>query len=145
MATLYTINGFYPNKNFAFTLTPTELGLAEINHEHSLGSIMGLIQALASLSNTNHGHTAVPNIKISNITLTGSVALVGSGTLTVTAANGVVTIGTTPVQTSVVGGLVNANPNRRHGALRFFVGENQQTTSSDEVLVFTGDTNVTTP
>ena len=60
--TLYTINGVYPDKNFNFTVTASDLGLVPESHEHAMTEVTGLTAALASKAPEVHSHTCVTHL-----------------------------------------------------------------------------------
>ena len=47
MSVLYTINGQYPDKNFASHMTAEGLNFAKVGHGHSASNVNGLAQHLA--------------------------------------------------------------------------------------------------
>ena len=62
MSTLYTINGNYPNKYFAFTLTPENMSMANANHQHAISAITNLEQELDQKADASHTHTCVEQL-----------------------------------------------------------------------------------
>ncbi len=141
MSFLYTINGLYPDRNFAFTLGAAGLGIAPKEHLHTIGDISELVGALAGKSGIGHTHVALPAIDAGSARLTGIVSLASGGGASVSRTYNTVSIGVTPVQTGVVGGFRNANPARRHSRLLFFAGSKQSAEGDAEYFIFTEDGN----
>lgn len=134
MAQLYTINGLYPNKNFAFTLTVAQLGMSPVVHGHAIADVLELPKALAAKSDAGHTHVALPSLNIGTEKLTHTITLTGA---VITQTNGVISIGAAPAQTGIVGGFRNANPARRHSILHFFIGAKQTVGDGAEYFIFT--------
>jgi len=142
MSFLYTINGLYPDRNFAFTLTAAGLGIAPKEHLHAIGDVHGLSKELAEKSALNHTHIALPAINAGEFWLTGSITLAAGTGASVLRTYNKISIGMTPVQTGAVGGFRNANPARRHSMLLFFAGSKQLAEGDAEYFIFTEDGNV---
>ena len=136
MAQLYTINGLYPDRNFAFTLTAAQLGMAPAEHGHAIADVLELPNALADKSAAGHTHVALPSLNIGSEKLTHTITLTGAA---IAQTNGVISIGAAPAQTGIVGGFRNANPARRHSMLYFFIGSKQTAGDSAEYFIFTED------
>ncbi|MDD3155842.1 MAG: hypothetical protein PHS41_13365 [Victivallaceae bacterium] len=141
MAQLYTINGLYPDRNFAFTLTAAGLGFAPTAHLHVIGDVRELAGILAGKSDLGHTHAALPAIIAGTTRLTGNVTLAAANGVTVAVTDHTLAIGTTPERTGTVAGFRNANPARRHAMLLFFAGNKQSATGDAEYYIFTEDGN----
>ena len=136
MARLYTINGVYPDTNFAFTLTAEALGIAPAEHLHPIEEVHGLSAAVATKASTGHTHVALPALIVGESRVTGDVVLSpGSGASISNTGNEII-LASAPAQTGVVAGLRNANPARRHALLRFFIGDKRAVTGDAEYLTF---------
>jgi len=141
MSFLYTINGLYPDRNFAFTLTAAGLGIAPREHLHVIGDVRELAGTLTGKSDIGHTHVALPAIDAGEFRLTGNVTLASESGASVLRTYNTVSIGVTPVQTGAVGGFRNANPARRHSRLLFFAGSKQSAEGDAEYFIFTEDGN----
>ena len=141
MAQLYTINGLYPDRNFAFTLTAVGLGIAPREHLHAIGDVHGLSRELAAKSALNHTHAALPAISAGEFRLTGNVTLASGNGVSVSATDNALAIGATPGRTGSVAGFRNANPDRRHAMLLFFAGDKRSASGDAEYFIFTEDGN----
>jgi hypothetical protein len=62
MAELYTINHNYPNKNFAFTLTPDNMGMAKLVHKHALTGLNNIDEVMAQKASVGHTHENVSEL-----------------------------------------------------------------------------------
>ena len=113
MAQLYTINGLYPDRNFAFTLTAAGLGIAPKEHLHAIGNVHGLSSKLAEKSALKHTHIALPAITAGGSRLTGNVTLASGNGVSVSRTDNTISVGGSPVSTGTVAGFRNANPARR--------------------------------
>lgn len=141
MAQLYTINGLYPDRNFAFTLTAAGLGIAPKEHFHAIGDVHGLSRELAAKSALNHTHAALPAISAGEFRLTGNVTLASGNGVSVSATGNALAIGATPGRAGSVAGFRNANPARRHAMLLFFAGDKRSASGDAEFFIFTEDGN----
>ncbi|OQA82003.1 MAG: Phage tail repeat like protein [Lentisphaerae bacterium ADurb.Bin242] len=141
MSILYTINGLYPDRNFAFTLRAAGLGIAPKEHLHGIGDVRELSGTLAGKSDIGHTHVALPAINAGESRLTGSVTLAAGSGASVLRTYNKISIGVTPVQAGAVGGFRNANPARRHSRLLFFAGDKRSATGAAEYFIFTEDGN----
>ncbi|MGE4300401.1 MAG: hypothetical protein AB7F40_02235 [Victivallaceae bacterium] len=141
MAQLYTINGLYPDRNFAFTLTAAGLGIAPREHLHAIGDVHGLSRELAAKSALNHTHIALPAINAGGFRLTGNVTLASGNGVSVSAAGNALAIGAMPGRVGTVTGFRNANPARRHAMLLFFAGDKRSASGDAEFFIFTEDGN----
>ncbi len=141
MAQLYTINGLYPDRNFAFTLTAAGLGIAPREHLHAIGDIHGLSRELAAKSALNHTHAALPAINAGEFRLTGNVTLASGNGISVSATGNALAIGAAPGRAGSVAGFRNANPARRHAMLLFFAGDKRSASGDAEFFIFTEDGN----
>ena len=141
MSFLYTINGLYPDRNFAFTLTAVGLGIAPKEHLHVVGDVRELAGTLAAKSGVGHTHVALPAINVGSARLTGTVTLASGNGASVSQTGNTITIGVTPVQAGTVGGFRNANPARRHAMLLFFAGDKRSASGDAEYFIFTEDGN----
>ena len=139
MSFLYTINGLYPDRNFAFTLTATGLGIAPKAHLHVIGDVRELSGTLAGKSDIGHTHVALPAIDAGESRLTGTVTLASGSGASISRTGKTITIGTAPVPTGAVGGFRNANPARRHSMLLFFAGDKRSATGDAEYFIFKED------
>jgi hypothetical protein len=141
MAQLYTINGLYPDRNFAFTLTAAGLGIAPREHLHAIGDVHGLSRELAAKSALNHTHIALPAINAGEFRLTGNVTLASGNGVSVSRTDNTISVGGSPVPTGTVAGFRNANPARRHAMLLFFAGDKRSASGDAEYFIFTEDGN----
>ena len=141
MSFLYTINGLYPDRNFAFTLTATGLGIAPKAHLHVIGDIRELSGTLTNKADIGHTQVARPAIDAGESRLTGSITLAAGTGASVLRTYNKISIGVTPVQTGAVAGFRNANPARRHSMLLFFAGSKQLAEGDAEYFIFTEDDN----
>ncbi|MPM40254.1 hypothetical protein SDC9_86894 [bioreactor metagenome] len=139
MSFLYTINGLYPDRNFAFTLRAAGLGIAPMEHFHAIGDVRELSGTLAGKSDIGHTHVALPAINAGTTRLTGTVTLAAGNGASVSRTGNTITVGTAPVQTGVAGGFRNANPARRHSMLLFFAGDKRSATGDAEYFIFKED------
>lgn len=139
MSFLYTINGLYPDRNFAFTLTAAGLGIAPKEHLHAIGNVRGLAGTLAAKSGVGHTHVALPAINAGSARLTGTVTLASGSGAFISRTGNTITIGVTPVPTGVAAGFRNANPARRHSLLLFFAGDKRFATGDAEYFIFKED------
>jgi len=141
MAQLYTINGLYPDRNFAFTLTAAGLGIAPREHLHAIGDVHGLSRELAAKSALNHTHAALPAINTGEFRLTGNVTLASGNGVSVSATGNALAVWATPGRAGSVAGFRNANPARRHAMLLFFAGDKRSAEGDAEFFIFTEDGN----
>lgn len=139
MSFLYTINGLYPDRNFAFTLTAAGLGIAPKEHLHAVGDVRELAGTLAAKSGVGHTHVALPAINAGTTRLTGTVTLASGSGAFISRTGNTITIGVTPVQTGAVGGFRNVNPARRHSMLLFFAGDKRSAAGDAEYFIFKED------
>jgi len=136
MARLYTINGVYPDTNFAFTLTAEALSIAPAEHLHPIEEVHGLSAAVAAKASTEHTHVARLALIVGESRVTGDVVLSPGSGASISNTGNEVTLASAPAQTGVVAGLRNANPARRHALLRFFIGDKRAVTGDAEYLTF---------
>ena len=141
MAQLYTINGLYPDRNFAFTLTAAGLGIAPREHLHAIGDIHGLSRELAAKSALNHTHAVLPAISAGEFRLTGNVTLASGNGVSVALTGDTLAIGATPGRAGSVAGFRNANSARRHAMLLFFAGDKRSASGDAEYFILTEDGN----
>ena len=139
MSFLYTINGLYPDRSFAFTLTAAGLGIAPKEHLHAIGNVRGLAGTLAAKSGVGHTHVALPAINAGEFRLTGNVTLASGNGVSVSRTDNTISVGASPVPTGTVAGFRNANPARRHSLLLFFAGDKRFATGDAEYFIFKED------
>ena len=134
---LYTINNVYPNKDFAFSLSASDLGMAETEHLHVINDVPKLLKALNDKSTIVHTHSALPSLLIGESRMNGDLELTGEGAISVTLSGNKVIINTSPTSTGIIAAFKNVNPQRRHSMLKFYIGSEVSVTDDSEILNFT--------
>lgn len=111
MSVLYTINGQYPDKNFASHMTAEGLNFAKVGHGHSASNVNGLAQHLADKVSAEHSHQAVKILQGDNFSVTGDIQLQGQKNAVISISWNTVLIDFTKTRNRT--GLKNANPTRQ--------------------------------
>lgn len=127
---LYRINNeVYPDTNFEFTLTVTNLHLAPINHDHEIDDITGLADVLEIKSDIDHTHTLVRSLYVNDAcdeeqsifffieTTDNSVT-----PATITVDGNIITFEYISPIRGIVDGAVNCNPQCDSDSIKFFTG-----------------------
>lgn len=88
---LYTINGNYPSTDWAFTLTPENMGMAPIQHQHPLEDLNEIQPELDVKANVSHTHEMVSQLYVDE-TIPDSHNVVITSTVSDQPMTGVLTI-----------------------------------------------------
>lgn len=117
----YTINGVQPDADGNFTVTATDLGSAEPDHEHVISDIDGLQEELDNKSNIIHTHPYVTSFQVTGDTaLTGSINFAGEGDLTVQQNGSLISITQNAATQQVAESVTDASDGTT--AIKTFVG-----------------------
>ena len=138
---LYTINNHHPDKNFALTITASDLSLAASTHSHQMADIVKnyasdpqepkISDALAAKSPTTHTHTFVREIFADEqqeeydggVLILGATATSGSSTPSLAVSNGsTVSLTYYSPATNLVGGFLDQNPATANPTLEVYSG-----------------------
>lgn len=129
---LYTINGIYPDKQFHFTLSNMNMGLAPEEHTHTINNISQLSSSLNNKASINHTHNYVTGLTGEEveaptaITLTTSTTTDTSNNATISLTNQTITINYVSPETGIVTGFKEMNPNNGKALIQFYSGNDVQ-------------------
>ena len=140
MSILYTINGQYPDKDFAFHISAENMSFANSEHRHPISDVQDLEKNIANKISADHSHTAVNSLTGDNFSVTGNIELQGKKAAVISVTGSTIAIAFDSSQTGNVAGVKNANPQRRQNMIKIHNGNKFSTTGNAEFIVFQEDT-----
>jgi hypothetical protein len=145
---LYTVNGNYPNQDFAFTLTASGIGLAARVHTHSISTITGLADALEEKADSDHTHVCVDTLygttpgSGETVVSLAATETGGANHATVSVSDSTVTINYDSPQTGIALGIIEHNPKSEKPMIQVYGGALESTENEDSgFLVMEGNVN----
>ena len=145
---LYKINGNYPNVDWAFTLTPQNMGMAAEQHSHPMDNLNGIQPALDAKSDVDHTHEMVSQLYVED-QISGDHEVVATATISnqsspdvISIQGSTVKVGYTSPQTGNTQWVNNCNPKSERNMIEFTDDiEHISDIHTIETLTFRGNTN----